>query len=137
MATQKRRKIHDDGLFVEGQPDSPEGDLDDAQLPQLVQDFPHLNSMLQNVERLLTVKANFFFDCFCGTAGITVGVCLHNVPAVAKPFVSKFGEEYDLLAHEDVLVALLVFGIRIGFPVAGHPVPQHDVRQGATAQECR
>jgi hypothetical protein len=94
--------------------------VDDAQLPELVHDLPHLRELLGGVERLLSVQATFFFEGFCGTAGVTVGVCLHKAPAVAKPFDLKFGEEFDLLKHEDMITALIFAGI-LGFIWLGTP----------------
>ena len=125
VASLKRKRIHDDGLCVEvkskegavGLPD--EDNFDDAQLPELVHAFPHLDVLHANIERLLAVQANLFFEGFCGTAGVTVGVCVHNVPAVAKPFYLKFGEQYDLLKHEAVVIALIVASI-LRFLWLGH-----------------
>ena len=125
VASLKRKRIHDDGLCVDekskGSVDVTDNDnFDDAQLPELVHAFPHLQVLHANIERLLAVQANFFFEGFCGTAGVTVGVCLHNVPAVAKPFDLKFGEQYDLLKHEAVVIALIVASI-LGFLWLGTP----------------
>ena len=79
MVASLKRRTHDDGLCVEGMSEAAaaglpnEDGFDDAQLPELVHAFPHLRDMHANIERLLEVQANFVFEGFCGTAGVTVG----------------------------------------------------------------
>ena len=53
----------------------------------------------------LDVAGQFFLEVFCGDAVFTMGVMLAKIPCIC-PWDVKYGEQFDVLQHGPVLLAL-------------------------------
>ena len=67
----------------------------------------------------LSVSHDVFFEAFAGSCRLTMGVMMSRVPCV-MPFDTVYGEEFDVLANEEVLRNLIMLGM-ISFIWFGSP----------------
>ena len=58
----------------------------------------------------LPTTGQFFIEIFCGTAALTLGLMLSRVPCL-KPWDSKYGEQFDVLAEGWILLQLIQAGV--------------------------
>ena len=55
----------------------------------------------------LAVSGYFFLEVFAGEAIAALGCVMHKVPSI-RPWDILYGDEFDVLKHENVLSGLIV-----------------------------